>query len=72
MLQDIEKLHPLSPEVISRQATINVGEFCAQQHNWLGLFRLLHWITPRTSGGDAILNPISSVSISCSLLSVFV
>lgn len=24
---DVNKLHPLSPEVISRQATINIGKF---------------------------------------------
>ena len=24
---DVTKLHPLSPEVISRQATINIGNF---------------------------------------------
>lgn len=25
---DVTKLHPLSPEVISRQATINIGKIC--------------------------------------------
>lgn len=26
---DVESLNPLSPEVISRQATINIGEYCS-------------------------------------------
>lgn len=26
-IQDESKLHPLSPEVISRQATINIGKY---------------------------------------------
>jgi translation initiation factor 2 subunit 3 len=34
---DVEKLNPLSPEVISRQATINIGERCA---GWLEAVRL--------------------------------
>lgn len=25
---DVAQLHPLSPEVISRQATINIGNLC--------------------------------------------
>ena len=31
---DVTKLHPLSPEVISRQATINIGNFelCCDQN----------------------------------------
>ena len=26
LFQDVSKLHPLSPEIISRQATINIGK----------------------------------------------
>ena len=30
---DVSKLHPLSPEVISRQATINIGTLFAPNKN---------------------------------------
>lgn len=29
---DVTKLHPLSPEVISRQATINIGKLITIEH----------------------------------------
>ena len=32
---DVTKLHPLSPEVISRQATINIGNFIDFYTFWL-------------------------------------
>lgn len=45
---DVTKLHPLSPEVISRQATINIGNFsiytysdCLSFNNLAGLYRCL-------------------------------
>lgn len=40
----VEELHPLSPEVIQRQATINIGILCACV-NWMiaNLFERYYW-----------------------------
>jgi len=37
---DVTTLHPLSPEVISRQATINIGKLCSL----LNCLNLLHMV----------------------------
>lgn len=39
---DVTKLHPLSPEVISRQATINIGNLILRTSINLLLINLFH------------------------------
>lgn len=34
---DVSKLHPLSPEVIQKQATINIGQFATDARNGLAV-----------------------------------
>jgi hypothetical protein len=44
---DVNTLTPLSPEVISRQATINIGKFLMIIHLLFSISTLLHPLKPK-------------------------
>lgn len=53
---DVTKLHPLSPEVISRQATINIGNFSFVYDSFVAhYYPSLHCVQENYSRRDLIL-----------------